>query len=317
MKWTYRLLLFVFAMQFIWAQGDYKKGVSYYQQQQYQKAIEEFKPIVEKQPDYEFGHRMLGFCYLQLGQYDQAIGSLQEAIRLDPKEFDSYRALALAYFNAQRFEEVGPTLDKAAALSNAPKAKYEIARMRGATAFNLGHYREAATALEQALSIQRGNADDVLQLGLAYVQLDQYDKAEEYLKQAVALRPDNEAAKQALARLQFRKAAALIENKQYDEAGRLLRGFLEENPEDGEGWFNLGLAYLFGNNLEASEEAFLRSLKLAPNNSDAHNRLGYIYEKTKRYKEALESYQAAYALDAKPEYQESIERVKKRLSQGD
>jgi len=48
-------------MVFLVAQeGDYQKGLSYYKQQQYQKAIEEFEKIVETHSDYEGGFRILG-----------------------------------------------------------------------------------------------------------------------------------------------------------------------------------------------------------------------------------------------------------------
>lgn len=316
MKWICSVLVGLLAMSLLWAQGDYKKGVSYYQQKQYQKAISEFEPIVKEQPDYEFGHRIIGFSYLQLGNHPKAISALREAIRLKPREFATYRALALAYFNSSRYREALPTLEQAEQLATSPREKYEIHRLRGASAFNLGQYRVAVSSLEQAVSIQRGNADDVLQLGLAYFQLEENQKARQYLEQALALRPGQEAAQKHLNQLQFREASNLIQAKRYDEAGRLLRTFLDKNPQDGEGWFNLGLAYLFGGNLEAAEEAFQRTVRITPDNIDAHNRLGFIFEKTKRYQDALKHYERANALRASAEFQESIKRVKERISRG-
>ncbi len=314
MKSIYQILLCLLAGTLAAGQGDYKKGVSYYQQKQYRKAIEEFQPIVAEQPEYEFGHRIIGFCRLQLGEYEEAIQALRESIRLEPDQFPAYRALALAYFNSARYREVMPTLDRAATLATAPRDRYEVARLRGTSAFNLAQYRLAVDSLEQAAAIQRGNADDTLQLGLAYFQLNEDDKAQQYLEQAVALEPGNEVAQRHLDQLQFRRATALIEAKQFERAGQLLIRFVESRPADGEGWFNLGLAYLFGDNLKAAEEAFRRTVRLIPSNSDAYDRLGFLYEKTNRFKEALTAYQKANALQASVDLEESIKRVEERIS---
>ena len=46
MKRTFQILCCLLAGTLAIAQGDYKKGVSYYQQKQYRKALEEFQLIV-------------------------------------------------------------------------------------------------------------------------------------------------------------------------------------------------------------------------------------------------------------------------------
>lgn len=297
------------------AQGDYRKGVSYFQQNQYNKAIAEFEPIVEEQKNYEFGHRILGFCYLKTRQYDKAIRSLREAIRLKDNNFSTYRALALAYFNAGRYKDVLPTLDKAETLARAPRDKYAVYRTRGAAAFNAGNYSRAAADLEKAVLIQRGNADDALQLGISYFRLNQPAKAEQYLQQALALNPQNKNAARFLSQLQYREAVDAIEAGRYQEAAKTLRDFVDRRPDDAEAWFNLGLAYLFAESYGAAEESFLRVVKLTPDNGEAHDRLGYLYEKKKRYRKALESYQKAFKLTQKETTRESVERIRKRLAQ--
>ncbi len=296
-------------------QGDYQKGVSYYKQGQFDKAIAEFEPIVKDQSDYEFGHRILGFCYLKTKRYDKAVASLREALRLKSDNFETYRALALAYFNQGSFQQVIPTLDKAESLAKSPRDRYEVLSTRGAAAFNSGNFPRAVADLEKAVAIQRGGPNDVLQLGISYYRLRQYDKAGLYLQQAVALDPGQPSARRYLERIGYQQGVELIEQKKYTEAAKSLRDFVDKNPEDAEGWFNLGLAYLFADNLNAAEESFLRCLKLAPDNGQAHNRIGYVYEKKKQYQKALASYQKAAQLTGANDAKESVTRVRTRIEQ--
>lgn len=295
------------------AQGDYQKGVSYYKQGQYDKAAKEFEPIVKDQPNYEFGHRILGFCYLKLKRYDKAVASLREAIKLRDDSYESYRALALAYFNQGSFQQALPTLDKAERLAKTPREKYDVFSTRGAAAFNVANYSRAASDLEKAVNIQRGNPADILQLGISYYRLGQYDKAGEFLRQAAALEPNQEEARRYLGRLGYQQGVDLIEKQKYSEAAKLLRAYTEANPNDADGWFNLGLAYLFADSLSAAEESLLRCLKLAPDNGEAHDRIGYVYEKKKQYQKALASYRKAFQLTGAKRASESVERVKTRI----
>ncbi len=315
MKRTFAILVLLACQGPALGQGDYQKGVSYYKQGQYEKAIAEFEPIVKDQPSYEFGHRILGFCYLKTKRYDKAVASLREALRLQGDNFETYRALALAYFNQGAFQQVIPTLDKAESLAKSPKDKYDVYSARGAAAFNTGNFSRAASDLERAVAIQRGNPDDVAQLGISYYRLRQYEKAGQYLQQALALDPGQTGARRYLERLGYQQGVDLIEQKKYAEAAKALRDFTAQNPEDAEGWFNLGLAYLFADNLNAAEESLLRCLKLAPDNGEGHNRLGYVYEKKKQYQKALASYQKAAQLTGRTDAKESVARVRARLEQ--
>jgi len=48
------------------ARADYKQAVAYYMQGRYDKAIQELKPDLDQNPDWEIGHRLVGLCYLNL-----------------------------------------------------------------------------------------------------------------------------------------------------------------------------------------------------------------------------------------------------------
>lgn len=295
------------------AQGDFQKGISYYKQAQFAKAAEEFEQIVKTNPSYEDGHRILGDCYLKTRNYPKAIESFQSALRLKSDNYASYYGLALAYYNSGNYQEAVNVLNKGERLARAPRDRYQLHRTRGSAYYNLKDFNNATADLLKAVSIQRGNASDVLQIGIAYYQLRNFAEADKYLKQALALDPNSSEAKRYLSQLSYVEALDAMAAKNYKQAAAVLSEYLQKNPQDSDAWFNLGLTHLFSDNLKASEQAFLTATKMTPANGGAYGRLGYIYEKNKDYKKALLYYQKAHDLSPDAQSKASVERVQERI----
>ena len=294
-------------------EGDYQKGLSYYKQGQYQKTIEEFEKIVEAHPDYESGHRILGDSYLKIKDYDKAIEAFQNALRLKGDNYVTHYGLALSFFNKARYREAIFALNEGAEYARSPRDQYKMYRTRGSSYYNINDFEQAISDLQKAVSIQRGNATDVLQLGIAYYRFGNYLEAEKYLQQARVLDPQASGTKLYLSRLQFQEALDAIEAKNYTQAAALLGDYVKENPEDGEARFNLGLAQLFAQNLDAAEREFLKSAELIPENWEVYDRLGYVYERKKQYDKALQNYRIAHNLHQDPQVQKSVDRIQERI----
>ena len=168
-------------------EGDYQKGLSYYKQQHYEKAIEEFEKIVKVHPDYENGFRILGDSYLKIKDYDHAVEAFQNAVRLKKDNYTSHYGLALAYFNAGRYAEAISALQEGEPYARSPGHQYQLYRTRGSAYYNLRDFERAIADLGKATALQRGNPKDVLQLGIAYYHVENYAEAERLLRQALAL----------------------------------------------------------------------------------------------------------------------------------
>lgn len=294
-------------------EGDYQKGLSYYKQGQYQKTIEEFEKIIEAHPDYESGHRILGDSYLKIKAYDKAIEAFQNALELKGDNYVTHYGLALSFFNEGRYREAIAALNEGEGYARSPRDQYQIYRTRGSAYYNMNDFERAISDLQKAVSIQRGNASDVLQLGIANYRLGNYLEAEKYLQQARVLDPQASGAKRYLSRLQFQGAIEAIEAKNYTQAVALLDDYVKENPEDGEARFNLGLAQLFAQNLDAAEREFLKCVELIPRNWEVYDRLGYLYERKKQYDKALQNYRTAHNLHQDPQVQKSVDRLQERI----
>ena len=298
------------------AQGDYRKGLSHFKQGQYREAIDEFEPLVKEHPNYESGHRILGLSYLHLKQYEKGISELRTALRLKQDAVETYLGLAQAYYNSRRFREVIPTLNQAVPYAKSPRSRHDLLRMRGSAAYNLAQYELAVSDLQEASRIQKGTPSELLQLGLARYHLQRLEPAEQALRQVLAYEPNHAEANRFLLMIGYQKGVRMIEEGLYTEAAEAISAYTERFPEDAQAWFNLGLAYLFADNLEAAKAAFLREVRLRPDSSgESFDRLGYIYEKTKEYQKALEHYQKAAELTGSAEARASVDRIKRRLRQ--
>lgn len=308
------------AVGLVWAlaaplagQGDFQKGISYYKQGQYQKAVQEFEQLVKANPDYESGYRVLGDSYLKLKDYAKAADAFRRAAELDASRFASHLGAAVALFNLGRYEDAVRALEQGEAAAKAPKERYQFHQLRGSAWYKLNRFQEAAAELEKAVGIQRGDFNDVFQLGVALFQTGRLAEARQYLEQAVALKPDSAEARRFLRRVDFGEAVAAIEARQYARAVELLTRVVGDDPANAEAWYNLGLAQLFADRLREAETSFKRSAELRPAGWEAHQRLGYIYEKSERYQEALRSYSRALELHQDPALAESVKRVEERL----
>ncbi len=307
-------MLLACTMPLLMAQeGDYQKGLSYYKQGQYLQAIQEFEQIVKAHPDYESGHRILGDSYLKIKDYEKAAEAFQNALRLKNDNFVSYYGLALAYYNGGRFRDVIPTLIKAENYAQSPRDQYQTYHTRGSSYYNVNDFEQAISDLQKAISIQSGDSDDALQLGISYYRVGNDSEAEKYLQRALVLDPAASSAKHYLSRLHYEEAIDAIEAQNFAAAAALLGAYVSENPEDGEARFNLGLAQLFAENLESAEREFLESARLIPENWGVYERLGYVYEKQEKYDKALQNYQTAHDIHQDPQIQESLERVQERI----
>jgi len=294
-------------------QGSFEKGISFYKQGQYARAVEEFEAIVEANPEYEAGYRVLGDSYLRLKRYTEAARAFQNAIKLQNDNFVSHYGLAVAQFNLGQYQDAAATLLEAEKYARSPRDRYQVYSTRGAAYYNQKRYAQAIVDLKQAVSIQRGVYQDVFQLGLSYYHTKEFDQARQFLEQARALNPSASEPAKFLARLDYQRALQAIQSENYQQAVALLSDYVKSQPNDGEAWFNLGLAQLFSDNLTAAEQSFLKSSSLLRNSWESHQRLGYIYEKTNRYQEALKHYQNALKINQSADLKESVERVQERI----
>jgi tetratricopeptide (TPR) repeat protein len=278
------------------AGADWMQAVAFYKQGQYEKAIQELKPDLDKNPDWESGHRLAGLCYLALKNNALAITELTRAVQLQSKAFTTYQALAQAYFNTDRLDNCIQTLGQGDQFAKEPSDLYALRHMRGAAYYRLQKYDQAVEDLTAAIRIKATDWVDYSQLGVAYYNLDRYEDATQALQKALTLKPGDNATTQFLGKTFFKQGVTALTEKQYSQAADFFRKAATYNPSDGYAYYNAGEAYLFLNNYAEAEKAYNQAQVLLPRNATIFQRLGFLYEKQKKWDQAEKAYNQSLTL---------------------
>lgn len=301
-------ILLIFAMGPA-AQADFKMAVAYYNQKNYEKAIQELKTDLEQNPDWEFGHRLAGLCYLGLQNNALAVSSLTRAVQLKSTTGATYLGLGLAYFNMQRYDNAIQALNQGETYLKTADEKYRFYRTRALCLFRQEKYADAATDFASALRIQSTDWTDFSQLGITYYNLGRYDEAIQALQRAAALKPGQAVISEYLAKCYLKRGAAALSNRQYPQALESFIHAREFNDKDGYVHYNIGEVYVFEKKWAEAEKSLSQAAALIPNVPEVYLRLGLVYEKLKKYDQALTAYKKAKELNPAADVAEALKRV--------
>jgi predicted Zn-dependent protease len=127
-------------------------GLAYYWARDYERALEEFKKVLDLDPEFSLVHVLLGQAYEKLGAHEQAVGALLEAKELD--DTPQVRAiLSYVYAVSGKETEAREILRE---LNESPYQAYVPPYFKALTHAGLREADEAFALLEQALSERSG-----------------------------------------------------------------------------------------------------------------------------------------------------------------
>jgi len=295
------------------AQADYKQAVAYYSQGDYNRAIQELKPDLDKSPDWESGHRLLGLCYLNINNNALAVSSLSRAAELKSTAFATYFGLGQAYFNMKRYSDAISALNRAeplAAKEKNPEAEKEkVNIVRGTAYYMTNKFSEAVIDLQEAIQANSSDWTLFFMLGASYFNLNRTDEAIQALEKAVALKPGEASAGDILGKAYLRKGVQALSEKRYQDAIQTLLKAKTHDSNNGYVNYNLGEAYLFEKRYAEAEKELTTAGSRLPDNAGVFTRLGFVYERQNKHDQALRAYRKAYELSPSQELKETVDRV--------
>ncbi len=295
------------------AKADYKQAVAFYNQKRFDKAIQELKTDLDRNPDWEFGHRLLGLCYLGLNNNALAVSALSRAVQLKSTAFSAYYGLAQAYFSMQKYDNCIGALNQGESFAGKEKGqageKAKLYKLRGAAYYRMNRFGEAADDLTNALRTDQSDWADFSMLGICYFNLNRLDEAIQTLERALSMKPGLTATLDVLGKAYLKKGTAALSSKQYAASIQALLKARDHAPQNGYVYYNLAEAYLFQKNYLEAEKAYRRAADLMPKNLDVFYRMGFVYEKQKKWDMALNAYQKAGDISPSKEVKEAITRV--------
>jgi tetratricopeptide (TPR) repeat protein len=297
------------------AAADYKQAVAFYNQGQFDKAIQELKSDLDRNPDWEFGHRLLGLCYLGLKNNALAVSALSRAVQLKSAVFSTYYGLGQAYFNMQKYDNCIAILNQGEPLAAKEKdpEKAKLYKLRGAAYFRTNKFSDAADDLTNTLRVNQSDWADFSMLGICYFKMDRLDESIQALEKALSMKPGQSAIAEDLGKAYFKKGINALSGKQYPATIQALLKAKDYDPKNGFIYYNLAEAYLFQKKYAEAEKAFSQAADLMPQNVQVFGRTGFVYEKQKKWPQALSAYQKADQIKSSKDIKDAIARVKENM----
>jgi len=161
---------------------------------------------------------------------------------------------------------------------------------------DLKNYEEAEEALKQAIRLEPDDTIAGLKLGIVYILLGRKEDAEEALKQAIHFNPDDAEA--------YLKLGIIYTNLRcYEEAKEKFKQAIQLDPDYAEAYLKLGVIYILLEQDKKAEEIFKKVIHLNPNDAELRIKLGAIYTALGQNEEAIEAYKQAIRLN--PDYAEA------------
>lgn len=197
-------------------------------------------------------------------------------------------------------------------------AQDELAKAKSDLAQNKrSHTMEAIKHLEKAVAIYPGYLDAQLMLGLARMDLGQWEKAEGPLRDAVKINPRASTAYFALGEV-------LRRSKKYPDAESVLAEGLKLAPDSAKGHLTIAKVLWEMAPSSKNEEQFRAaaqaawkevslSLKYEPNLAEAHLLAGNILLQARRTVNALEHFEEYLKIEPNGEFADAARAVVKRI----
>lgn len=167
----------------------FRRGLGFWELAMLKEAVEEFKKVVEDDPDLVVGHICLGLSSAQLGKVEEAFRELKLVLALDQNRF--IRALALNTLGiilAQKEDYLQAEHYFKRAVAEDPDLKEAWFNL-AATYYNLRRHREAAQAFEKASELAGDDWEIELYLGRSYSYLGRHKEAVRVLQRAFRNNP--------------------------------------------------------------------------------------------------------------------------------
>jgi serine/threonine protein kinase/tetratricopeptide (TPR) repeat protein len=217
---------------------------------------------------------------------ESAVKLYEDALRVDPRFALAFAGLADA--SVQMYSETKERLwaDKAVAAAQQGKRLDENlveVRIAAATAYlATGKFNEAIVELQQALKLAPNSDDAYRRLAVAYRRAGRVDDSRRMNEEAIRVNPYYWLNHNAMGEAALRIGDNLRAEQAFSKV-------IELEPDNVNGFNNLGAIYLMTGRYPEAATAFQRATELVPT-ADAYSNLGIAYAWQGRFQDALPPY---------------------------
>jgi len=292
--------------------ADVYKGIGWFfmHKQQYEQAIEYWRKAIEIDPNIPDMHNNIAMALMGQNKQGEAIKELEKDVNISPRPSFSYFLLGQLYLQQNEYEKARDNYEKAieiqpnytnayyglftlsAKLKQQDKAEEYMAVFKKLKAEDLKILKDRNEAEDDLINMRKGATETYLLAGKMYQEGGNSQKAEEILKKATTLDPNNTLCLERLASL-------YLTSNRLTDAIPLYIKISEINPKDPLSHLNIGILSTRLKQLDNAEKAFRKVIEVAPELSAGYCELAQLYLKTGRgFPEARELAEKAVAAES-------------------
>jgi tetratricopeptide (TPR) repeat protein len=264
-------------------EGHYDLALALLNQGNAERAAKELRRTLQLRPGTLQAHAALGVALSQLHQTEAAITEFRIVLKSDPKSITALDGISKALIVEKKYSEA------VMLLKNAPDE--EPLHLDLAAAYSgEGNTDAAIQILSGLLAKNSSNLQAQVNLGLVLAGASRYAEAEEALRKADALSPDNASVLIPL-------AMVLSRLNRKDQVIEYFRKICALDPSSAEAHLNLGIALADEVQLNNALAEFSEAVRLAPDNATAWYNKGRLLLDMQRNDEAKSDLETSLRLN--------------------
>ena len=274
-------------------------GAAYEQRKEYKNAIDAYKHAVVLDRDNLDAIRGLAENLMNDGQLDAALEQYKVIVDSNPEDAQSYVRISEIYRRQSKYDQALEALKKADTLvPDSAEVAYNMAAVYQAQ----GRYDEATKLLQDLLKKSDNTQADrtnraifLERLGMIYREQENYTAAVDTFRKMLTLGDDN-------ARSGYQEIIDTYrEAKQWPQATAVAKEAVQKMPDDRDLRMVLDAQLADTGEVDQSVSDIKAMLKGGPEDRDVYIRLGIVYTRAKRWKDAEEALAKAEQFSSKPE----------------
>ncbi|MHC4641342.1 MAG: tetratricopeptide repeat protein [Planctomycetota bacterium] len=285
-------------------------GGIYLAEGKFEEAIGNWQKALEIQPQLPNMHSNVGHALMMLGRRDEAIRELETELQISPNSSLTYFLLGQTYLQEKDYTKAKENYEMAVKinpeyanayyglatvctrLGNRDKAKEYSEKFKGLKSESRKDLKGRKILYDDFVETQKLAALTFLEAGQMYRGAGKLHEAEELLKQAAGLDPENVSCLLELASL-------YQDNNQPLKALQIHKKTSEIEPDNAMCHFQIGILSFQLKLFDDAEEAFRKVITLAPQQSAGYRELAGLYLKTgKKFPQARQIAEKAVSLEA-------------------
>ncbi|HOJ64774.1 MAG TPA: tetratricopeptide repeat protein [Spirochaetota bacterium] len=282
----------------------YEEANNYYYENDYEKAAKLYQEIIKKNPNHYLSYEKLGKIEQARNNIKEAVVYFEKALNINNKNANGWNDLGNLYYDLVDYNNAIRCYKKAIeADSNFYWAYYNIglSMTRMYTKENKKEMDEAKEWFEKALNIKKDYYPAFNELGLYYMDQNNYNKAEEYFTKCININPNYKYP-------YYNLASIYKERDDYKKAKEYLLKSLKCDPNYISALNNLGILYYDQEDYNSALYYYTRALEIDSKYKYALYNIGLVFYQMEKYRKAYEMYQKA--LESDPNYQVALDEKK-------